>query len=1146
MRAYRVRLSALSIALCAALAFAEPAFAGTTGAIGGHVIDSATQQPLSGVKVSITSPSQSEVATTDATGAYAFVSLSPDTYTVTATLAGYDPTTLGGINVLVDQNQTLTIVLKKAAAVIGRVAVTGTGGLVRAGVTSNVYSVSGAQGQAATALAGAGNLNSAYGQMASVPGVSAVQGQQGWYQPIYIRGGDLDQVGWEFDGIPVNRTYDNAPQTFLSNLGQQELQVYTGGTSPNADSSGIAGYVNQVIKRGTNPGFQTLDFGMGGPAQYNKVSYEVGEATPDQRFSYYIGSAYVRQAYRYIDQFNGASFINQGYFYPINTQYFGNSTNVFTPGNAYGIADTYDHENVVNIHQRVGTLDEVQLLYMTSYLYNDYYSSQNDLGGPQFLLNNSASTTFADMAVYNGPLMQAPNPNDVVPYLFPSTPHAFGAPIQPYTRDSNSNSDTIMKLQYQHNFSTSSYLRVFGFGDYSNWFIHGPESQALFCCYGAELADYELPSHQYGGVADYSNQINDKNLITISALYETTRIQRYTTTGGFPGNDPGVTSLIDASGLCYDSTGTQVFCVPDNPPTYRGPGHGAFQGTLDGCLFGGCTNLEPGGTPASCNSPGGPVACNWVVTESAFRANLNRVNPVFTAVGLNDTIKPSDRVTLNIGARVENYKVNIVDNTSDSSVYPARTFWYAAYNREFCFGPGYFQPLQKTNSPQDSCAADWPLTGPVDEVNTNPSSFSHTEFQPRFGVSYQADPDNVLRFSAGIYSRPASTREASWNVVEQNLPAFLGVNFAAYGQFTPNHDARPDRSTNFDFSWEHRFAGTDASLRITPFYRSTQDQVQQTVVNALSGLFASFNTGRQVSDGVEVALQKGSFARDGWAASLAYTYTHSQIRYNDFANGRNVINLMNNYVQLYNSYTSGCVGAAPTNNPSAPCGVFGDQTSGSPYISAKAQPLFDPNAWYAPYDLIPVPWAAGNGYEVPDTATLLVNYKQGPLTITPSFIYSSGSVYGSPLSWNDDITGLEHPSTGTIFPGQLAGNPLMIPDPYTGRFDNFGDFKQPSRYTLNMALGYQVSPRTHALLTVSNLIDRCIQRGYAWDYSNVCAYSTLPSSFLTPTGGTVANAHANGPIQLAYPYAMWLNNNNTGFVGVKLPVEATFELQFKM
>ena len=1145
MRAYRVRLTALSIALCAVFGFASPVLAGTTGAIGGHVIDSATQQPLAGVKVSVTSPSQSAVATTDATGSYSFVSLSPDTYTVTASLAGYDATTLPGVSVLVDQNQTLTIVLKKTAAVLGRVSVTGTAsGLVRGGVTSNVYSVSGAQGQAATALGGSGNLNTAYSQMASVPGVSSVQGQMGWYQPIYIRGGDLDQVGWEFDGIPVNRTYDNAPQTFLSNLGQQELQVYTGGTSPNADASGIAGYVNQVIKRGTNPGFETLDFGIGAPARYNKVSFEVGEASPDQRFSYYIGSAYSRQAFRYIDQFNGASFINQGFFYPINTIYFGNTTNTFTPGNAYGIADTEDHENVVNIHERVGASDDVQLLYSTSYLWNDYYSSQNDLGGPQFLLDNFASTTFADGFVYSGPMMQAPNLNAVTQYLFPSTPHAFGAPIQPFTRDSNTNADTIMKLQYQHDFSTSSYLRIFGFGDYSNWFIHGPESQALFCCYGAELADYELPSHQYGGVADYSNQINDKNLITANVLWETTHYQRYTTTGSFPGEStPAITSDV-LDGNCFDPVnGIQVFCVaPNHLPTYRGPYIDQFVNQVQGVANASGCLLDP-----SCTNPltldETPVVGQWIVTESGYRANLNKVNPVFSAFGLNDTIKPSDRLTFNVGARVEIYKINIDDSTTDPSLYAARAFWYHAYNNEFCFGPGYIQPLQKTNSPTDSCAADWPLTTAINEVNANPGSFSHTEFQPRFGVSYQANADNVLRFSAGIYSRPASTREASWNVVEQNLPAFLGINFAPYGEFTPNHDVRPDRSTNFDFSWEHRLS-PDASFRITPFYRSTQDQVQQTIVNAISGLFASFNTGRQVSDGVELAVQKGSFSQDGWAASLAYTYTHSQIKYNAFSNGRNVIDNMNAYIQLYNSYTAGCVGASPSSNPTSLCGVFGDQTAGSPYASAKAQPLFDRNAWYAPYDLIPVPWAAGNGYEVPSTATLLVNYKRGPLSVTPSLIYSSGSVYGSPLSWNDDITGTEH---STIFPNQLAGSiPLMIPDPYTGKFDGFGDFKQPSRYTLNAAIGYQLTERAHAVLTVSNIIDRCIQRGYAWDYSNVCEYSTLPSSFLTPTGGTVANAKTNGPIQLAYPYAMWLNNNNTGFVGVKMPVEASFDIQFKM
>jgi hypothetical protein len=1127
-------------ALLAIIFVSSPAFAGTTGSISGHVVDAETQAPIAGARVTAASPSQTETTTTDATGAYAFVSLSPDTYTLTAAMDGYDPTSQPGVSVLADQSQTLTISLRKTASVLGHVKVTGSSGLVRPGVTSNVYSVSGANGQAATALGGSGNLNSAYSQMASVPGVSSVQGQQGWYQPIYIRGGDLDQVGWEFDGIPVNRTYDNAPQTFLSNLGQQELQVYTGGTSPNADASGIAGYVNQVIKRGTYPGFGTLDLGFGGPALYNKASLELGGAVPGGKFSYYVGSSVVSQDFRYVDNFNGASYIDQGYFYPINTAYFG-GTNTFTTGDAYGIAGTQDHENVANFHLRVGADDDIQLLYTTSYLYMDYNSSENDLGGIPLLESAGATgplgSTFSDMDIYNGPLFQAPNTADLTPYLLASTPHAFGALVPTTLRDTNTNADSISKLQYQHNFSTSSYLRVFGFSDYSNWYIHGPESQALFCCYGAELADYELPSHQYGGVADYSNQLNDKNLLTLSALYETTNIQRYTTTGGFPGNNPGLTSDVvgnGSTGQCVNALDVPIDCIPTNGPTYRGPG-----GVMGNCP----TNADPPTcTLADLEPWAAPAGSQWLVTESGVRANLNKVNPVFSALGINDNIKPNDKLAFNIGARVEVYQINLDNSTTDPSLYPARAFWYAAYNNEFCFAPGYFQPLEKA-SPTDTCSADYPLTSPINEINSNPSSFSHTELQPRFGASYQLGADDVLRMSAGVYSRPASTREASWNVDEQDLAAFEGVNFAAYGQFTPNHDVQPDRSTNFDFSWAHHFAGSDASFRVTPFYRSTQNQVQQTIVNALSGLFASFNTGHQISDGVELAIQKGTFSQDGWAFNLAYTYTHSQIQYNDFSNGRNVIDNINSYVQLYNSYTGSCTGVAPSPSKNSLCGVFGDNSAGSPYLTDKAQPLFDDNAWYEPYDLIPVPWAAGNGYEVPDDLTLLINYKKGPFSVTPSLTYSSGSSYGSPLAWNDCIN--SSCSHATIFPTALAGNPLMIPDPYTGVFDNFGAFKQPSRITANMSFGEQISPKVHAVLTVSNLIDQCSQRGYAWDFSEICSYSTLPSSFLTPTGGTVANA-ATGPVQLRYPYAMWLNNNNTGFVGVKMPIEESLDVQFKL
>ncbi|HLW38120.1 MAG TPA: carboxypeptidase-like regulatory domain-containing protein, partial [Candidatus Eremiobacteraceae bacterium] len=68
------------------------AYAGTTGGISGHVIDSASSAPIAGAQVAAVSPSQSETSTSDATGAYSFVSLSPDTYTLTGSKSGYDST----------------------------------------------------------------------------------------------------------------------------------------------------------------------------------------------------------------------------------------------------------------------------------------------------------------------------------------------------------------------------------------------------------------------------------------------------------------------------------------------------------------------------------------------------------------------------------------------------------------------------------------------------------------------------------------------------------------------------------------------------------------------------------------------------------------------------------------------------------------------------------------------------------------------------------------------------------------------------------------------------------------------------------------------------------------------------------------------
>ena len=227
------------------------AIAGTTGGLVGRVFDAKAGSPVAGARVTAASPSQTATALTDAAGQYRFLSLSPDTYTVSVEASGFDPFSAAGITVTADQTQSVPAGINRTLRTIGKVAARRPADLVAPGTTSDVYSVSGATAGATQALGGPGSLTNSYGQIASVPGVNVQQGQQGWFQQISIRGGDIDQVGYELDGIPVNRVYDNAPQTMLSTLGQQELQIYTGGTPATSEGQGLSGYVNQVIRTGT-------------------------------------------------------------------------------------------------------------------------------------------------------------------------------------------------------------------------------------------------------------------------------------------------------------------------------------------------------------------------------------------------------------------------------------------------------------------------------------------------------------------------------------------------------------------------------------------------------------------------------------------------------------------------------------------------------------------------------------------------------------------------------------------------------------------------------------------------------------------------------------------------------------------------------
>jgi hypothetical protein len=1135
-----------------------PALAGTTGGLRGRITDRDTHNGIAGVKVTVSSPSQTASATTDANGRFVFLSLNPDTYTLSVSPTGYDTVVQSGITVVSDQVQTAAFAAVKTLRTIGRTTSRSASSIVRPGTTNDVYSVNAQAQEAAQALGGPGSINQAYSGMASVPGISVPQGQQGWNQLVYVRGGDYEDVAVELDGIPMIRQSDSAPQSTLSTLGQQELQVYSGGAPASADVSGLSGYVNQVIRTGTYPGFEDVQLGVGDPAFYHKASIEVGGATENRNFSYYVGFSGVDQDYRYNDQFNGASNTN-AFFYPIYIPsasgagvYDGSGTPYFAPGQNYSIANTEDRETIANFHlglphKNGNGKDDLQLLYVTSDILTQFYGSPNDLGGLNSV--NSAlseeygpgtQAIFEDSYVYKGSLLTPLTGNEsLTPELFPSSGnHAFASTeLNANQRESNDNGIGLLKLQYQKNINDTSYLRIFGYSNYSNWFINGPVSANLD--YGGEIADYEVDAHTFGVNARYENQINEKNLLTLTASYQTGKLQTYS--NGSNGGEV-ITNLIDKKGNCYT------------------PGTGYFASCFTAVGAGGSENVvtQYGSTPAPLiagTPPAGSPAANngayWAVTENGNNAQIDNVSPFFSAYSLTDQFRPTDKLAINAGVRLEDFVYRLNYSADD---YPARSFWFNAYNRENCYVPGSPAPA--------SSGAINPLTGATPACPSNsialvdsvPTTTQYSAVEPRAGTTYTINPDTVLRASYGRYAQQPGTSYQLFNTTAQNEPGFISQ-FLPYGYDSPYHQTTPSYSDSYDFSLEKHLHGTDYSFKLTPFYRSTQDELQSVPIGS-QGVLDGINTGTGRNYGVEFEFSKGDFGRQGLSYQLAYTYTNSKIKFGNFASGNNFIDNLNSYVQQYNSFTSAC----KTGNPTL-CGSYGstnavptftntNPTTGlpvvvtNPYYNTPAQPLFDRSAEYTPYDILPSPFQGANGYVVPNLLTGVVNYRRGKLSLTPSATLSSGSFYGSPLTW----PGYDPTSCvgGAATLQQSCSGMLFIPDVYTGKFDNQGAFKEPARLTVNFQTAYEFTPKVRAVLTLTGLIDHCYQRGYAWDNAATCVYAQLPSNGLAPVGNFLQGTGIPVPPQLAYPYSSWYNNSQTGYVGQRIPFAAFLNLEVKL
>ena len=1209
-------VTGLLIGICTALCGSTAALAGTTGALAGRVFTQA-HAPIAGAHVSATAPSGSQTATTDAQGSFALISLPPDTYIVTVSKESYETATQPGVTIIADNTQTLTITLRPALKTLETITVRGTGGLVKPGTTADVYSINATAQSKMAALGGGGGLDSAYSAIAAVPGAVVPPDQSGWFQSVHIRGGDVDQVGYEFDGVPVLRSYDNYPTTNAATIGQQELQVYTGATPANSESQGLSGFINQVIKGGTYPGFASLDFGVGSPVLYNKANVEIGGATPNRSFSYYVGISVVNQDQRVVDNWNGTSLSglwgapygtmpcpdaappltnptdkNFAACYPSGVGPGGWFLGPFfvagSPQNNLGASRIADRENLFNFHIGIphhngSGRDDIQVLYDASELFTTYYGSAYDWGIPFVQqVNGTSAWPLLTGLIYTGPIDAAlvVNPALTVNYAYPNQP--VSPWVDPSHRDGGSNGQGIYKLQYQRNFSSSAYLRIYGYTYYSDWYNNGPNG-AWQTYIAPASADYELSNHTHGVSATYANQISSQHLLTAQAAvigasnYRMNNNTMFNSGSAFP-FAYAVNSTSPKNGICYDvstSPATPISC-------YNAKNDALANGTLsvpcdalDGVQW---LSLQDTTTtpciPAIPTISGitcGTGPCEWFVAENGYTGGANKNKPLFTSASLSDVWRPNDKLTINAGLRYDRFAFQGSDTSGG-----ARDFWFNAWNTEACAPP---IPGVSPTFKADPTAPCGPGLIPATLYNQPNAIVANTVWQPRLGGTWSLSSDTVLRFNAGKYAEAASSAYTQYNILDQDLPGFDGPTFYKYGFTGTSHPVGPEVSYNYDLSIEHQFAGSDVSLKLTPFLRITNGQLANFFLDQKTAFVSGLNAGSQTAKGFEFLVAKGDFGRNGLSALLSFALTNSYETYSRLSSGGTVLDTINLAIASYNQYTSFCA----TNFTNPRCGSLSaapatatacfDSTApgtpdptctsaapvANPYWNAPAQPLFDPNARYEPYSTLPGGFqSSATGYVWPETATLVLNYKHDRFSITPALQYFEGLKYGAPL----ESSGIDPASCGTPLASPIAGDNrypysapggapydaltcsgtlTAIPNPFTHVFDNLGAFRSPNQLVGSLQMSYEVSSKVTVTFNAANLVNTCfggsVEPWTVYADHRVCSYNLPGYSGLVPNVGNVYNPGATFQPFVQFPYQQYYGTATpTYYMDVKIKV----------
>ena len=252
-------------------------------------------------------------------------------------------------------------------------------------------------------------------------------------------------------------------------------------------------------------------------------------------------------------------------------------------------------------HRRDAGRDDVQLLYMSSANFTQYYSSLDDSGPLGMGINDNGLLGNYKPSIYTGNVNQWPDfytfpggtgwlssaSTPKIAYYYPGSPtnrcanvpdvpNAF--PTDPYHpayqmfslvpadfRDGRWDTASIVKLQYQKNIGSAAYARVFGYTFYSNTNRASPNGWGNNVTLGVTNYQYEVDSHTGGLEMQLADQISGDHLLEGMVCYITSTTLRYYNQNYYNTQSQQVSNFTDGS-ECFATYNSAKYHVGDPAP----------------------------------------------------------------------------------------------------------------------------------------------------------------------------------------------------------------------------------------------------------------------------------------------------------------------------------------------------------------------------------------------------------------------------------------------------------------------------------------------------------------------------------------------------------------------------------------------------